>query len=106
MWSNDVISVLNAIQELKNDMNIKRTTLWLSNDLLEYYHEFKEEILYQLGNDACIYIDGIPNNPSHIVYKFDNMYFVMYPLRETDPEQVMNISCYTSIDDYNNAMNL
>jgi|LauGreDrversion4_2_1035121.scaffolds.fasta_scaffold34961_5 hypothetical protein len=105
MWTNDVRSVLNAIETMKTERNVKRTTLWLSHDLLEYYHEFKEEILYQLDENASIYIDGIPNNPSHIVYKYDGMYFVMYPLRESYPEQVMNISCYTSIDDYNNAMN-
>ena len=105
MLTYDIRIVLEAIQVMKSDMNIKNTTLWLSHDLMEYYNNFKDEILYQLGDDASIYIDGIQNNPAHIVYKSDGFYIVMYPLRESYPEQVMNISCYPSIEDYNIAMN-
>lgn len=105
MRTNDIRSVMEAIQTMKSDLNIKYTTLWLSHDLMEYYNNFKDEILYQLGDDASIHIDGIANNPAHIVYKTDGFYIVMYPLRESYPEQVMNISCYLSIEDYYNAMN-
>jgi hypothetical protein len=105
MWTNDIRSVLEAIQTMKSDLNIKQSTLWLSHDLMEYYNNFKDEVLYQLGDNASIYIDGITNNPAHVVYETDGFYIVMYPLRESYPEQVMNISCYLSIEDYNTAMN-
>lgn len=104
MLKDDINEVLEAIYSMKNRKKSSDITLWLSYDLLDYYEEFKKEILYNLGNNASIYIDSTPDNLYYVVFKFDNMYFPIYPMSDLDPDQIMNISCRMSTDEFEDTI--
>lgn len=106
MLKDDINEVLDAIYSMKNKKISQNTTLWLSYDLLDYYEEFKKEILYHLGNNASIYINNTVDNIYYVVFKFDDMYFPIYPLSDLDPDQVMNISCRMSVEEFDDILEM
>ena len=97
----DYCEVVNAIYNLEYEGIRQNTTLFLSNDIIDFYSEFIWKIMEYIGEDGSIYINGRYNNPSYVVIKYKDMYFSLYPLRENDPEQVMALCAFTSLDDYN-----
>lgn len=105
MWYDDISEVINTIRSMKQRRINQDKILWLSYDLLDYYEEFKVDILHYLGDNASIYIDKIPRNMYYVVFKVDDLYFPLYPLRDSDPNQVMNLSCSLSADEFNNLIN-
>jgi hypothetical protein len=91
---------------MKNDAINQEKKLYLSYDLLEYYDEFKDEILYQLDDEASIIMEGIKGNPYYVLYKYDDndMCFSIYPINERSQYQVMKICWWKSVADYNNSI--
>jgi|688.fasta_scaffold16570_12 hypothetical protein len=105
MILDDIREVLYTINIMERDKINQKIKLWLSYNLLDNYNEFKNQILYGLGDNALIYIDGIPGNIYYVVFKYKDLYFSIYPLNEFDEDQVINISCIIYQDDMNNFLN-
>ena len=98
----DYCEVVNTINNLEYEGINQDTTLFLSNDIIDFYSEFIQKIMEYIGEDGSIHINGTYNNPSYVVIKYKDMYFSLYPMREQVPHQVMVLCAFTSLDDYNN----
>lgn len=97
--------VIDAIEELSTG-DETHTVLWLHPDTMKHYQKLKNVIVANLKG-AEISHDGIPRNPSYVVFTRDGYDYALYFDRECDEDgQVMHLNRYNTGMDYSNLWKL
>ena len=91
--------VIEAIEELEAGKETD-TLLWLHQDTAKHYMKLKNVIAAKL-NGGEISQDGIPGNPSYVVFSRSGYDYALYLDRECDEDgQVMHLEKYNKGKDY------